>query len=152
MPHREFERRSFHADHADHAEDAEMVSGKLLHAEITDPIIGGYHAVYRVFGFGFLEGVYANALGVELGRRGLQVRREVPIEICYLGVSVGTYRVDLLVNGKIVVEVKAQSQLTLADERQLLNYLKATNLEVGLLFNFGPVPKFQRVVYSNDRK
>ena len=129
-----------------------MTLGKLLHAEITDPIIGGFHFAYRHFGFGFLEAVYKNTLAVELGRRGLKVRREVPIEITYFGVSVGTYRVDLLVNDKIVVEIKSKNALTVADEKQLINYLKATDLEVGLLFNFGPEPKFQRIVFSNDRK
>ena len=129
-----------------------MSSGKLLHAEITDPIIGSYHTVYRVHGYGFLETVYANSMAVELARRGLRVKREVPVEISYLGVPVGAYRIDLLVNGKIIVEVKAQKQLTVTDERQLSNYLKATDLEVGLLLNFGPEPNFQRIVYSNARK
>lgn len=127
-------------------------SGKLLHAEITNPIIGGFHTVYRYFGFGFVEAVYKNALAVELGRRGLIVRREVPVELAYLGVPVGTYRIDLLVNDKVVVEVKAQRALTAVDEKQLINYLGATDLEVGLLFNFGPEPKFQRFVFSNARK
>jgi GxxExxY protein len=121
---------------------------ELLHRDLTEGIIGGFHTVYRNFGYGFLEKPYANALVVELGRRGLRVKREVPIEIFYEGVSVGAYRIDLLVENKIIVEVKSQKALTVADERQLINYLKAANLEVGLLFNFGPEPKFQRMVYS----
>jgi GxxExxY protein len=129
-----------------------MVSGKLLHAEITEQVIGAFHTVYRTFGFGFLEPVYANALWVELGRRGVIAKREVPVEILYAGVPVGTYRVDLLVSDRVVVEVKTQNVLSKGDERQLMNYLKATNLEVGLLFNFGPDPTFQRIVYSNERK
>jgi GxxExxY protein len=127
-------------------------AGRLLHGELSEQIIGGYHTVYRVHGYGFLEPVYRNSLAVELGRKGLVIKREVPVEISYLGVPVGTYRIDLLVNDKIVVEVKSQKALTTVDERQLINYLKATDLEVGLLFNFGPEPKFQRIVFSNARK
>ena len=126
--------------------------GILLHAPITDQILGGCYSLYRALGYGFLETVYKNGLVVELGRRGLVVRREVPVEVFYLGVSIGFYRIDLLVNEKVIVEVKAQHSLTVVDEKQLSNYLKATNLEVGLLFNFGPEPKFERIVYSNDRK
>lgn len=129
-----------------------MRPGKLLHAELTDEIIGGCYAVYRTFGHGFLERVYKNALVVELSRRSLITKREVPVEVFYLGVPVGTYRIDLLVNDLIVVEVKAQHALTNVDEKQLSNYLKASNLEVGLLFNFGPEPKVSRIVYSNSRK
>jgi GxxExxY protein len=124
----------------------------LLYRELTDEIIGGCYTVYRALGHGFVENVYKNALAVELGRRGLIVKREVPVEICYLGVPVGTYRIDLLVNDLIIVETKAQHALTIVDEKQLSNYLKATTLEVGLLFNFGPEPKVNRIVHSNDRK
>ena len=126
--------------------------GELLHRALTDEIIGGCYSVYRALGHGFLENVYKNALAVELGRRGLSVKREVLVEVCYLGVSVGTYRIDLLVEDKVIVEVKAQSALTVVDIKQLQNYLKATIMEVGVLFNFGPEPKFERIVYSNDRK
>jgi GxxExxY protein len=127
-------------------------SGKLLHAEITEVIIGGFHTVYRYFGSGFLEAVYKNALAIELGRRGLVVRREVPVELTYLGIPVGTYRIDLLVNDKVIVESKAHVELTAADEKQIINYLGATPLEVGLLLNFGPKPAFQRFVFTNARK
>ncbi|MGH7679820.1 MAG: GxxExxY protein [Gemmatimonadaceae bacterium] len=129
-----------------------MGKGELLHAELTDKILGGCYAVYKVFGFGFLEAVYRNALAVELARLGLIVKKEVPVEILYLGVPVGTYRIDLLVNDKVIVESKTQKAITVADEKQLINYLKATPHEVGLVFNFGPEPKFQRMVYSNSRK
>lgn len=99
-----------------------------------------------------MENVYKNALAVELSRRSLMTKKEVPVEVFYLGVPVGTYRIDLLVNDLIVVEVKAQHALTSVDDKQLSNYLKATNLEVGLLFNFGPEPKLSRIVYSNSRR
>lgn len=124
----------------------------LLHGELTDKIIAGCYSVYRKWGFGFLEAVYANSLAVELGRLGLRAKREVPVQLHYLGVPVGTYRIDMLVDNSVIVEVKSQKALSVADEKQLRNYLKATSLEVGLLFNFGPEPKLQRFVLSNDRK
>jgi GxxExxY protein len=128
------------------------LSGKLLHGELTDVILNSCYTVHRALGYGFLESVYKNALCVELGRRGLIAKREVPVEILYLGVSVGTFRIDLLVQDKVIVEAKAQQALSVVDEKQLANYLKATVYEVGFLFNFGPEPKFERIVYSNDRK
>ena len=91
-------------------------------------------------------------MAVELEFRGLRVRREVPTEVVYRGVSVGRFRLDLVVEEQLIVEVKAARTLVEADERQLLNYLKATKFEVGLLLNFGPEPKFRRLVYANDRK
>jgi GxxExxY protein len=124
----------------------------LLHGDLTDQIIGGCYTVYKKWGFGFLETVYANSLAVELGRIGLRAKREVPVQLHYLGVPIGTYRIDMLVNDKVIVEVKSQRALSVADEKQLINYLKATDLEVGLLFNFGPEPKLQRIVFSNHRK
>jgi GxxExxY protein len=126
--------------------------GVLLHATITEQILGAFFQVYRILGFGFLEAIYANALAVELGRRGLAIRREVPVEVHYEGVSVGTYRFDILVAGVVLIEIKASKALCEADERQLLNYLKASKTEVGLLLNFGPSPTHKRLVYSSVRK
>lgn len=125
---------------------------KLLYRDLTERILNSCFTVYRALGHGFLESVYRNALCVELNQRGIAARREVPVEILYLGVPVGTYRIDILVDDKVIIEAKAQHRLTEADEKQLGNYLKATVQEVGLLFNFGPEPKFKRIVYSNDRK
>jgi GxxExxY protein len=124
----------------------------LLRAEITEQLIGSFFVVYRVLGFGFLETVYKNALAIELGFRGIEVRREVPVEVQYRGLLAGTYRIDMLVAQSVIVEVKSTLTITEADERQLLNYLKVTDIEVGFLFNFGPDPKFRRLVYSNNRK
>jgi GxxExxY protein len=120
----------------------------LLEHQTTEQIIGAFFKVYRYFGFGFLESNYANAMEVELNRRGLRVAREVPVQVMYYGVAVGTYRFDMLVSGRVLVEVKAAERLSLTDERQLLNYLRATNMEVGLLLHFGPEPVFKRVVNS----
>jgi GxxExxY protein len=99
-----------------------------------------------------LEGSYANALAVELRSKGLSVRREVPIEVVYRGVPVGMYRVDLIVEESVLVEVKSTKTVSDADFRQVLNYLKATDLEVGFLLHFGPKPRFRRLIYTNDRK
>ncbi len=129
-----------------------MPNHKLLHAETTDLALGSYFEVYRDMGYGFLEAPYANAMAVELGLRGAQVRREVPARINYKGVLVGSYRFDLLVNNKVIIEVKAQIALGAADEHQLLNYLKASEFEVGILLDFGPKHEYKRYVYANSRK
>jgi GxxExxY protein len=124
----------------------------LIEGALTKEALAAFHVVYGDLGFGFLEGGYANALAVELRYRGLYVEREVLTELVYRGVPVGTYRMDLVVNGKVLIEVKAIRELTEADERQLLNYLRCSGIEVGLLLNFGPKPQFRRRVYTNDRK
>ena len=147
------ERRRLLADDAEYADETRRLHARHTASRtVTDQILGGCYSLYRALGYGFLENVYKNGLVVELGRRGLVAKREVPVEVFYLGVSIGTYRIDLLVNDKVILEVKAQHSLTVVDEKQLSNYLKATSIEVGLLFNFGPEPKFQRIVYSNARK
>jgi GxxExxY protein len=128
------------------------MASTLLEAQLTGQIGGAFFDVYRELGFGFLEGAYANAFSVELRSRGLHVAREVPIEVVYRGVPVGTYRADMIVEGRVLVEVKAGKAVSEADERQLLNYLKASNCEVGMLLHFGPKPKIRRFIYTNDRK
>ena len=120
----------------------------MLHQDITDKILGSFFRIYRVRGYGFLENLYSNSLAVDLGTKGIDVKREVPIEVHWLGVLVGTYRMDLLVEGKVLVEVKTVERLSDAHSRQLLNYLKATGIEVGLLLNFGPDPQFVRMINS----
>jgi len=127
-------------------------STSLLHGDISEKILGSFFQVYGDLGYGFLESPYKNALAIELTSRGLTVSREVPVEIHYRGLPVGSYRFDLLVAQCVLVEVKANNALFEADERQLLNYLRATNIEVGLLLNFGPKPSYKRLVYSNARK
>jgi GxxExxY protein len=124
----------------------------LLQAELTEEVIGSFFVVYRHFGFGFKESVYTNAMTIEFGFRGIDVRREVPVEVFYRGLSAGTYRIDMLVEQSVIVEAKAALAITEADECQLLNYLRATDVEVGFIFNFGPKPQFRRRVYSNTHK
>jgi GxxExxY protein len=123
-----------------------------IEGPLSKQALSAFHVVYGGLGFGFLEGGYANALAVELRYRGLVVEREVLTELVYRGVPVGTYRMDLVVNGRLLIEVKAINALTEADDRQLLNYLRCSRLEVGFLFNFGPRPQFRRKIFTNDRK
>ena len=125
---------------------------RFRHGEITQSIIGAYYDVYNTLGYGFLEKVYENALCVELRRQGNDVRQQEPIEVYYAGQVVGSYYADLLVNDLVIVELKATKALGKEHEAQLMNYLKATRFEVGLLFNFGPEPKFVRKILDNARK
>jgi GxxExxY protein len=124
----------------------------LLLEALTRMVIGAFYRVYKALGYGLLENAYVGALQLELARLGLTVRREVPVQAHYRGVPVGHYRIDLLVNEVLIVEVKTATTITENDERQLRNYLRCSHLEVGLLFNFGPAPKFRRFVYSAEHK
>ena len=118
----------------------------LLEEELTRKIIGAFFEVYNALGFGFLESIYKRALEIALRRRGLLVEREFPIEIFFGGESVGFHRIDLLVERRVIVEVKAAHKLAYADRLQLMNYVTAMNLEVGLLLHFGPRPEIKRVL------
>lgn len=122
----------------------------MLEAQLTNIMIGGFFEVYRHFGYGFLEAPYANALATEFQFRGLEVVRELPFELTYRGAVVGSYRADMIVCGRVLVEVKSNKQLTEADERQLQTYLMGSKVHVGLLFNFGPKPEFRRRVYGGE--
>jgi GxxExxY protein len=122
----------------------------LFEEALTRRIIGAFYDVYNALGFGFLESVYANALAVEMVSRGLHVVREASAEVRYKGEVVGMFRADLLVESRVVIELKASARLHPAHPAQLLNYLRATDLEVGLLLHFGPRPAIQRFVASND--
>jgi GxxExxY protein len=124
----------------------------MLHKEITDAIINAFYTVYNTLGYGFLEKVYENSLAYELSKRGLQVRSQLPIQVYYDGQLMGEYFADLLVEECIIVELKAVDNLHPHHSAQLLNYLKATDIEVGLLCNFGPKPEFVRKIFTNDRK
>jgi GxxExxY protein len=121
---------------------------KLVAPESTDHVIGAFYEVYRTLGYGFLESVYKDALDMELAARGRLVEREVVVPVYYKGVVVSKQRVDRIVDGRVVVEIKSTEVLSPAASRQLLNYLRATSFEVGLLLHFGPKPMFFRKVYS----
>jgi GxxExxY protein len=123
-----------------------------LHAAITEQVLGGFFFVFKELGSGFVEGVYAAALALELRARGRRVDTEVPVSVHYRGTEVGRFRADAIVENAVLLELKAADRLTASCERQLINYLAATNLEVGLLLNFGPRPDFRRFLLTNDRK
>jgi GxxExxY protein len=118
----------------------------------TSEIIRCFYQVYNTLGFGFLEKVYENALFLELKNSGIHCARQVPIKVYYLGHQVGDYYADIIVNNNVILELKAVETLAEEHEFQLINYLKATNLEVGLLLNFGKKPQIKRKIYTNDRK
>ena len=125
---------------------------KLLHREKTQAILGAFYDVYNNLGPGFLEKVYENALAHELKKRGFQVEQQLPIEVFYDGIVVGEYFADIVVDNCVILELKATEELNKKHEAQLLNYLRATDIEVGLLLNFGPDPQFRRKAFSNERK
>ena len=122
------------------------------HSYLTEQIIGAFFAVYSALGYGFLENIYVKALMIELKKRGLNVRDELPIHVYYDGQLIGEYFADLVVNELVILEIKAAKALAAEHETQLLNYLKATPYEVGLLLNFGPKPETKRRSFDNNRK
>jgi GxxExxY protein len=124
----------------------------LFEEALTRRIIGAFYDVYNALGYGFLESVYANALAYEIVARGLHVVREASAEVRYKDEVVGMFRADLLVESRVVVELKASRKIDDSHYNQLLNYLRATDLEVGLLLHFGPRASFKRFVASNERR
>ena len=126
---------------------------KLKHAELTEKIIGIYYDVYNEIGHGFLESVYSNCMNIALMQAGFQVEREVFIPVLFRSQNVGKFKADLLVDNLILLELKAERTLERSHDAQLLNYLRATALEVGLLLNFGAAkPQFRRLVFENENK
>lgn len=126
--------------------DGQPTPHQLAEGVVTGSIIRCFYRVYDGIPFGHLEAVYRNALALELREEGLDVLVESPVEVFYRGVSVGFYRVDVLVERRVAVEVKATEILPPTARRQLQNYLTASTLEVGLLLHFGPKASFHRVV------
>lgn len=124
----------------------------LLHTETTDLIIKAYYRVYNKLGYGFLEKVYENALAHELRLQGIWCETQVPIKVFYEGEEVGNYFADLVVDDRVILELKAAEQILVEHEQQLLNHLKATKMEVGLLLNFGKKPQFKRKLFENQFK
>jgi GxxExxY protein len=127
-------------------------SDYLIHQDLTGQILGAFYRVYNELGKGFMEGVYEHALAKELRTTGLEVSRQIPVTVNFRGRPAGLFRADIVVEGKVVLELKARSQIYPIHEVQLLNFLRASPFEVGLLLNFGPEPSFKRLVCSNTRK
>ncbi len=125
---------------------------ELIHNKLTDEIIKTYYDVYNELGYGFLEKVYQNAMFIELKSRGFTVEAQKQIKVYYKGMEVGEYYADLVINNVVILELKATEVLVKEFEWQLINYLRGTNIEVGLLLNFGVKPEFRRKVFDNSRK
>lgn len=126
--------------------------GDLLHKNLSDTILKIYFEVYNELGYGFLEKVYQNAMYLELKSQGYKVEAQKQIKVYYKSKLVGDYFADLLIEDSIILELKACGCLLDEHKAQLLNYLKATDVEIGLLLNFGTTPEFKRSIYTNDRK
>lgn len=124
----------------------------IKYKEITEKIIKGFYEIYNELGSGFLESVYEQALYIVLTGYGSNVERQKDITVYFRGYIIGKFRADLIINEKIIVEIKAVHNLLSEHEAQMINYLKATNIEVGLLLNFGNKPEFKRFIYDNYRK
>jgi len=120
------------------------------YSEITGLILKAFFKVYNALGYGFLEKVYENAMLIELRKLGLECSNQLPVEVYYENQIVGDYKADILVEELVIVELKAIETLATIHETILVNYLKGTELEVGLLLNFGPKPQYKRRVLTNE--
>jgi len=124
----------------------------MLHANVTEKIIRAFYKANNSLGYGFLEKVYENAMAIELRKLNCQVLQQKNIKVYYDSEEVGDYFADLLVDGKVIVELKAADSICSEHEAHLINYLKATEMEVGLLLNFGKKAEFKRKIFTNDQK
>ena len=123
----------------------------LVHGDLTREIIGAFYDVYNKLGYGFVESVYQHALPIALAKRGLRSERELPLSVMYEKKVVGVFRADLVVEEKVIVESKVADNIVHVYEMQLLNYLKATGINVGLILNFGPKATFRRMFLSSPQ-
>jgi GxxExxY protein len=128
------------------------VAAVLKHADVTERIIGIFYDVYNELGYGFHECVYEEALVIALRQAGLATNRQIALPVWFRGHKVGEFRADLLVENSVLLELKSARSLEPAHEAQLLHYLKSTEVEVGMLLNFGVRPQFRRLLFDNERK
>ena len=128
------------------------MSDNYLHSELTSEIIKAYYKVYNELGYGFLEKVYENAMLIQLKNQGLNCLSQHSIEVFYNECRVGFYIADVIVESSVIIEIKAAEALCEEHEAQLINYLKATSIEVGMLLNFGKKAQFKRKVFSSEYK
>ncbi|RKS93866.1 GxxExxY protein [Flavobacterium limicola] len=124
----------------------------LKHKELTDGILKTFYEVYNELGYGFLEKVYQNSMYIELKNKGYQVEAQNKIKVYYKGTEVGEYYADLIVENLVILELKAVDYIVKDFENQILNYLRSSDCEVGLLLNFGKKPEFRRKIFENNRK
>ncbi|MFV8355583.1 GxxExxY protein [Flavobacterium sp. XS1P32] len=125
---------------------------EILHKELSEAILKVFYEVYNELGYGFLENVYQNAMYFELKSQGFKVEAQKQIKVYYKNDLVGNFIADLLIDDLIIIELKACDTLVKAHYAQTLNYLKATNIEIGLLLNFGEKPEIKRLIFTNNRK
>lgn len=125
---------------------------EYLYADLTRRVIGVFYDVYNELGYGFLEEVYHRAMLIALRQAGLRVESEARLPVYFRGQPIADYMADILVKGVVILELKAANALDNSHECQLLNYLQATDIELGLLLNFGPRPTVRRRIFDNDRK
>lgn len=126
--------------------------GGFKHRDLTQKIIGIFYEVYNELGHGFIESVYEGAFEIALAAKDLQVLRQIAVPVWFRGKKVGNFTADMLVDKCVLLELKAGRALDPAHEAQLLNYLRATEIEVGMLFSFGLRPEFKRLAFDNTRK
>lgn len=129
-----------------------MPNEQFRHRDLTDAIIGTFYEVYNELGHGFLESVYENSLALALRQKGFEVHQQIATPVLFRGQLVGDFVADVLVNRLVLLELKSCRMIEQSHIAQLLKYLRATELEVGLLLNFGPKAEFKRVAYGNERK
>lgn len=122
------------------------------HKDLTDAVISCFYAVYNSLGYGFLEKVYENALLIEFRKRAIKAQAQYPVPVHYDGKLVGEYIANMLIEDAVIVEIKATRSIIPEHEAQLLNYLRGTDKEVGLLLNFGPSPQVKRKAFDNINK
>lgn len=125
---------------------------RYKHSEMTEKVIGIFYEVYNELGFGFLESLYEEAMAVVLKSKGIEFQRQVRVPVWFRGEKIGFYEADLVVGGVVLVELKACKALDPGHEAQLLHYLRSTEIEIGLLLNFGPKPQVRRMAFDNSRK
>lgn len=124
----------------------------LLYADLTQQVIGAFYEVYNELGWGYAESVYREAMAVVLAARGVPCRHEATLRVHFRDAVIGTFRADIVVHDRVLVELKAGTRLVAAHEAQLINYLRGSGLAVGLLFNFGASPEMRRLVWTRDGK
>ena len=124
----------------------------MIDEELTGRVIKTFYKVYNTLGHGFIESVYHNAMILELAGSGLAIEVKKPIAVYYGANVIGNVEADLVIEQRIIVELKAKEKLHPAHEAQLTNYLRATEIEIGLLFNFGKTAEFKRKLFENKYK
>jgi GxxExxY protein len=123
-----------------------------MHEALTNQVLGIFYKVYNELGHGFLESVYENALAVSFREAGLKIESQVPVPVWFHGEQIGDFRADVIVEKILLLELKAARRIEASHEAQVLNYLKATDVELALLLNFGVRPEFRRLLFDNERK